>query len=254
MIKKQRNKLIAICSGSKSIGKTWLASTFCHVLSQMHHKVLFFDADGGVENIAYQLGLNKSDIYVRLLKNNITLNNAIAQYTKGHFDLIYSSSEENALSFYPTGRGQILISDLKNFALNYDEVFIDCSESNLKIKNILLNASDRIIMLFSPGLKSETEAYTELEYIYKIAPRSEIYIVVNQALSYNEGEQSFKTFLKAAETFIGLKPKLLGVLLQDGHIRESILNKMLFAQRYPDSPILQDIKQMAERLIGGEEI
>ena len=253
MKQKQKNKLISVCSGSKGIGTTWFASTLCHVLAKIHRKILFFDADGGNENIAYQLDLKKSDLFMKLLKNNITLNNAVTPYFKGHFDLIYDFSKENALMFYPTGRGQILASDLKNFSLNYDEVIIDCSENNPKIKNILLNSSDRIIMLFSPGLKSETEAYTELEHIYKIAPKSEVYIVVNRALSYNEGEQSYKTFCKASEDFIGLKPKLLGVLLQDGNIRESILNKTLFANRYPDSSNLKDIKKMAELLTDGEK-
>lgn len=253
MIEKQKNKLITICSGSKGIGKTFFALTLCHVLSLMHHKVLFFDADGGIENIAYQLGLQQSNLYKKLLKNDVTLNNAVTPYTKGHFDLIYSSSKENTLNLYPTGRGQILASDLKNFAFRYDEVLIDCSADNPKIKNIFLNASDRIIMLFSPSLKSETEAYTELEHIHQIAPQSQVYAVITHALSYIEGEQCFKTFCKAGEEFIGLQPKLLGILIQDGCIRENILNKTLFAHRYPESQTLKDIQKIASNLTSGEK-
>ncbi len=253
MIQKQKNKFIAVCSGSKGIGKTWFASTLCHILAGMHQKVLFFDADGGNENVAFQLDLKKSDLFLKLLKNSVTLNNAVTSYPKGHFDLIYNFSTENPLDFYPIGRGQILASDLKNFAINYDDVVIDCSENNSKIKNIFLSSSDCIIMLFSPGLKSQTEAYTELEHIHKIAPRSEIYIVVNRALSYNEGEQSFKTFCKASEEYIGFSPKLLGVLLQDGAVRESILNKTLFSSRYPDSPNIKEIFRIASQLTAGEK-
>ena len=66
-----KNYLIAICSGTKGIGKTWLSVNLSHGLSLLKNKVLFFDADCGIENISYQLGfeLKKSYKTTKIPKN-----------------------------------------------------------------------------------------------------------------------------------------------------------------------------------------
>ena len=61
-----KNHLIAICSGTKGIGKTWLAVNLSHSLALLRKKVLFFDADCGIENISYQLDFNLKNSYQTL--------------------------------------------------------------------------------------------------------------------------------------------------------------------------------------------
>ena len=249
---KQQNNLITICSGTRGIGKTWFTGALSQCLSMQKQKVLFFDADGGIENIACQLGLKKSDLYIQMLKNKITLNNAVLPYAKGHFDVIYANPKENPLSTYPIGRSQILALDLKNFALNYDYVLIDCSNTNEKLKNIFLKSSARLIVIMEPNLSGITDAYKELEHLKSLDVQSKIDIVVNRALSYNEGEQIFKTLLNADAQFIGACPGLLGIIKQDGRIRDCILNKTTLFERYPICESLTDLQNLSKLLIKGE--
>ena len=251
--KYKKNNLFVVCSGTKGVGKTWFSSVLCQSLSMLKQKVLFFDSDGGMENIAFQLNMEKSDLYAQMLKNRLTLNNAVRFCPKGHFDVICAEPEKNNLSAYPVGRCQILVSDLKAFAVNYDQVVVDCSGVNQVLKNVFLESADFIILLMEPNLNGNIEAYKELEHIKKISPHAKIFIVVNHALSYGEGEQIFKTLLKADEQFICLNPKLLGVIKQDGRIRDCVVNKVTLFERYPVCESLHDISNFAKKLIKGDE-
>ena len=250
--KYKKNNLFVICSGTKGIGKTWFSCVLSQSLGLLKQKVLFFDADAGMENIAFQLNMEKSDLYMQMLKNRLTLNNAVRFCAKGHFDVICAEPGKNNLSTYPVGRCQILVSDLKAFAVNYDQVMVDCSGSNKVLKNVFLQLADYIILLVEPNLNGNIEAYKELERIKKISPNAKIFVVVNHALSYSEGEQVFKTLLKADEQFICACPKLLGVVKQDGRIRDCVVNKTTLFERYPVCESLSDISNFAKTLINGD--
>ncbi|MBO7097973.1 MAG: AAA family ATPase [Alphaproteobacteria bacterium] len=251
--KHKNNNLFVICSGTKGVGKTWFCSALAQSLGMIKQKVLLFDADLSAENIAFQLNLEKSDLYAKMLQNKITLNNAVKTYTKGHFDVIYAEPLKNGLSTYPVGRCQILALDLKAFCLNYDAVLVDCSDRNQMLKNVFLKLANHIILMIEPNLNGNVDAYKELERIVKISPNADIWIVVNHALSYSEGEQIFKTLIDADNRFIGSAPKLLGVIRQDGRIRDCIANKTTLFERYPVSESLRDISNFAKTLISGAE-
>jgi len=246
------NNIVAVCSGSKGVGKTWFTAALCQSLSLKKQKVLFFDADGGIENIAWQLGLKQSDLYVKMLKNEITLNNAVTTYSKGKFDVIYADPKKNFLSAYPVGRSQILAMDLKNFSFLYDQVLVDCSETNVQLKNIFLHLADKIILMMESNSTGLTSAYKELEHIKLIYPLAEVFVVVNHVFSKSEGEQTFQTLLEADKQFIGLKPKLLGVINQDGRIRDCVLNKTTLFERYPICQSLTEIGNISKLLIHGD--
>ena len=250
--KYKKNNMFVVCSGTKGIGKTWFSFVLSQSISALKSKVLLFDADGGVENVAFQLNLQSSDLYAKMLKNKITLNNALTCYTKGRFDMIYAQPQKNLLGSLPVGRCQILASDLKTLAQDYDAVVVDCSSSNQALKNIFIQSADSVIVLVSPNLNGNIEAYKELEHIKKIAPKANVFIVVNHALSYTEGEQIFKTLIKADEQFIKTFPKLLGVLRQDGRIRDCVANKTTLFERYPVCESLADISNFAKILMSGE--
>ena len=248
----KKNNLFVVCSGTKGIGKTWFSCVLCQSLARLKQKVLFFDADGGIENISFQLHMDKSDLYAQMLKHRLTLNNAVRFCAKGRFDVICAEPAKNNLSTYPVGLCQILVSDLKSFALNYDQVVVDCSAGNRILKNIFLQSADNIILLVAPSLNGSVEAYKELEQIKKISPNAQISVVINRAHSYSEGEQIFKTIFKADKQYLCTFPKFLGVIKQDGRIRDCIANKTTLFERYPVCENLHDILNFSKQIIKGD--
>lgn len=226
-------RLIALCSGSKGIGKTWLAATICHCLALHRKKILFFDADCGLENVSFQLDLNNLSSYIEILNGGITLNNAVQNFNRGGFDIISAPAGENGLVSAPLGRVQILAEDLYHFANYYDSVILDCPDENLQSANVFLSLCRLIIMVVNPDPFSLTQAYQKIVRLNKINPTAQIKIVINHAQSYEEGKQIFKSLLKAAKEYIKVDIALLGIIRQDSHIREAVLNKALLLKRYP---------------------
>lgn len=243
------SRLIAFCSGSKGIGKTWLASTVCHSLALQKQKILFFDADCGLENVSYQLDLASFSSYSKLLNGGLTLNNAKQDFKQGGFDLISSDPGSNGLALAPVGRVQILGQDLAHFANYYDAVFLDCSDEDFKSVNIFFNLCSTIVIIVNTDVQSLTQAYQKILKLKEISPSAKIKIVVNHAQSYEEGHQVFKSLLKASEKYININLELLGIIRQDPHIREAVLNRSLLLKRYPACRGAEDAVTIAQKLL-----
>jgi len=243
-----KNHLIAICSGTKGIGKTWFAVNLCNCLGLLKTKVLFFDADCGIENISYQLGLDINKSYKDLLSGYVTVNNNIIRYDKGLFDIIAEKSGENALVSAPIGRVQILARDLFCFSKFYDYVVIDCSDDEIKTVNSFLNICNTIIIIVNTDPISSESAYKKIEKIKKINPNTDIKIIINRAISYNEGNQIYKSLLKAAQEYINVDLSLGGIIRQDTRIRDCVLNKSLLLNRYPASEGAEDIVKISQKI------
>lgn len=241
--------MIAFCSGSKGIGKTWLASTICHSLALQKIKVLFFDADCGLENISCQLDISSSTPYSRLLNGSITLNNAVKNFNGGGFDIINSFSGENGLALAPVGRVQLLGEDLAHLANYYDAVFLDCSDEDFKTVNIFFNLCRTIVIIVNTDTQSLTQAYQKIVQLKNICPDAQFKIVINHAQSFEEGRQVFKSLLQAAEKYIKLNLGLLGIIRQDPHIREAVLNRSLLLKRYPSCRGAEDAVTVARSIL-----
>lgn len=244
-----KNHLIAICSGTKGIGKTWLAVNLSHGLSLLKKKVLFFDADCGIENISYQLGFDLKNSYKSILNGSTTINNIVLKSDKLGFDIIATNSGENLIASAPIGRVQVFAKDLFCFSKYYDYVIVDCSDDDIKTVNNFINICNTVIVVLNADLSSSESAYKKLEKIKKINPKANIKIVINRAISYNEGNQIYKTLLKAADEYINVDLSLLGIIRQDTRIRDSVLNKTLLLNRYPASEGAEDVINLSQRIL-----
>lgn len=239
----------AVCSGTTGIGKTWFATALCHALSLMKKNELYFDADCGLENISYQNNLEISTPYSSLISGKITLNNAVFHFERGKFDVISSPSGEDALTTAPVGRAQILAGDLAHLAQYYDYVFIDCSDDGCKQLNPFFNICKNIIIIVNACSSSSIAAFKKIEELQTIAPRAKFNIVINRALSYEEGRQTYKTLLKASKEYIKVDLNLLGIIRQDARIRDSVINKALLLNRYAKCEGAEDSVAVARRFL-----
>ena len=244
-----KNHLIAVCSGTKGVGKTWFAINLSHALGLLKKKVLFFDADCGIENISYQLGIDVMNSYQSLLNGSVTINNAVFKYERGVFDIVCSKSGEGVLSSAPIGRVQVLAKDLFCFSKYYDCVVLDCSDDDVKNVNSFINICNTVFIIVNADPISSEGAYKKIEKIKKINPKADIKIIVNRAISYNEGNQIYKSLLKAAQSYINVDLNLAGIIRQDTRIRDCVLNKSLLLNRYLASEGAEDMIKISQKIL-----
>lgn len=246
------NNFIAITSGAGNTGKTWIATTLAHALNQLKHEILLFDADNGLLNIDFQLGLGQKANLNLALNDEKTLNQITLHLNKKKFDIIAATAGSAELEGVSQGRLQMLREDLIIMAKEYYKVIIDLPSSEKIIQNLLPAQAD----LFLVCTNDPSNLVTTYNFLQKAVDKyayKNIQIIVNSANSYEDGLQTYNTLRRACEQYIKSTPKLLGVIRRDTRVRDAIRNQVLFLSRYPNSEAAEDILNIARKIISERE-
>ena len=248
----QRTKgknIIAIASGKGGVGKTWLAITLAHAITNKERKVLLFDGDLGLANLDIQLGLMPKQDLGSVVAGRLTLNQAVIPFPAGGFDIIAGRSGSGGLANVPPSRLQMLSEDLTLLAQAYDKIIIDLGAGVERTVRQLTSNVGTVIVLATDEPTSLTDAYAFIKVTHMERPNLDIRIVINAANSTREGERTYNTLLKACEGFLKISPPLLGVIRRDDKVREAIKNQTPLLTRYPNSEAAQDVENIANFLV-----
>ncbi len=248
----QRTKgknIVAIASGKGGVGKTWLAITLAHAITNKERKVLLFDGDLGLANLDIQLGLMPKQDLGSVVAGRLTLNQAVIPFPAGGFDIIAGRSGSGGLANVPPSRLQMLSEDLTLLAQAYDKIIIDLGAGVERTVRQLTSNVGTVIVVATDEPTSLTDAYAFIKVTHMERPNLDIRIVINAANSTREGERTYNTLLKACEGFLKISPPLLGVIRRDDKVREAIKSQTPLLTRYPNSEAAQDVESIAKLLI-----
>ena len=248
-IAKSRN-MIAVASGKGGVGKTWFAITLSHALARSGRRTLLFDGDLGLANVDIQLGLNASQQdLAAVLSGRLTLSGAVKRFGRGGLDIVAGQSGSGKLAHVPTGRLQVLISDLGTLAAAYDRVVLDIGAGVEQTVRLLASQAGICAVVATDEPTSLTDAYAFIKLTHFERPGSDMRIVVNMASSTAEGERTYQAISATCERFLKISPPLLGVVRRDIRVREAIRNQEPLLSRFPASSAACDLEAIAARLI-----
>lgn len=247
-VPKSKN-IIAVISGHRGIGKTWLAVSLAHALSLMRQKILLFDGDCGLNNIKTQLGLDAANDLTSVIDGYNSLNQVIFNYDKGRFDIAAGNPGGAGLSTVSIGRLQILGDDLNILAQNYDKTILDMGAGMSDAAKVLAGMSGKILMLCTDEPRSVTDCYSLIKIFAGRYPNTALQVVVNQVNNINDGLRTYEMLNKACQEFLKFSPPLLGVIRQDTRVRDAIRNQSTILNRYPQSEAASDVMTIAKRIL-----
>ncbi len=243
--------IIAVTSGVGSMGKTWLATTLAHALNLQKRSVLLFDANSGLMNVNFQLGLTGTHALDDVVAGTKTFNQAVESINKRRFDVISAASGSEIWDNMPVGRLQIYREYLQTVAQNYDYTVIDLP-ANEKIMTHLMPPQIKLILVCTGEASNLVSAYNFLQNKELLNNYKSLHIVVNYANSYEEGLRTYNTLRRACEQYIEKTPALLGVIRSDTRVRDAIRNNALLLQRYPNSEAAEDVTLIAQKMMQGD--
>ncbi len=246
-------RMIAVTSGAQNIGKTFFAYNLCHALSLFKKKVIFFDANCGLNNIKTQLGLNYNNDLDSVIYGNRSINQVAFFYEKGKFDIIPGNSGSSAISTMSVGRLQILGDDLNILSENYDNMILDIGTNMKNVSNVLTGMSKNVLILCNDDPQIITESYSIIRFITLNYPKTKINIVINMVNNIEDGLRVYELIKKACGEFLELTPPLLGIVRTDTRVRDSIRNQSTIINRFPQSEASQDILAIAKRITDNEQ-
>ena len=245
---KHNQNIMAIMSGEGSVGRTWLSITLAHAFNLLQQKVLLVDADNGLMNTKYQLGLQDITTLNRIIEEDKALNQAIHPINKKKFDIICGISGSNILADIPTGRLQIMREDLGFIADRYNKVIIDLPGDEKIVEHFLPYNAD-ILLICTNEPSNLVSTYKFLQDSIQHYKYKQLQIVVNYANSYEEGLQTYNILRHTCEKYIRSTPKLLGILRRDTRVRDIIRDQVSLLSKYPNSDVAEDIMNMARKIL-----
>lgn len=251
-LESMHNKNIyALISGAENIGASWLALTLAHALNKQKQKVLTIDGIGNYSNILEYISIQNPMYIEEYIKGRKTLNQLVLAYKNQDFNILTGMAGNNYINSLPLGRAQVLTNDIQIVAQNYDHTFIDAgseiSPNNLSFYNI----ADNIIILCSENNSDMVRTFDLIKSINEAGIQTNYSLIVNKVNSYEDGYKVYEKLSNVIEKN-GLKfPSLLGIIRFDTRIRDTIKNKELLLNRYPESEAAIDICEIVEKIKRG---
>lgn len=238
--------MIAIASGKGGVGKTWFGITLCHALAKRGKNVLLFDGDLGLANVDIQLGLTPDRDLGAVVEGSATLAGAVTKYKEGGFDILAGRSGSGSLATLATQKLSDLRNDLINLARGYDLVVIDLGAGVDRSVRQMAGPAAITYVVVTDEPTSLTDAYAFIKLARAANPKADMRVVVNMAATMNEGQKTYETIKKAAESFLGYSPPLAGIIRRDVKVREAIRNQTPLLTRSPGSDAATDVDAIAK--------
>ncbi len=242
-------KIIAIASGKGGVGKTWCSVSIAHALAKIGKRVVLFDGDLGLANVDIQLGLMPEHDLSHVVSGELSLRQVCIPYINGGFDIIAGRSGSATLANLPAGRLAMLRNDLNTLSNDYDYIIIDIGAGIDRTVRSLAGMAGLCIVVITQEPTSLTDAYAYIKLIHQKPPVPDTRVLVNMADNRTDGEKTYKTLLKACQSFLRLNPPLLGVIRRDRKVIDSIRSQQPILSYSPNCDAALDLKSVAS-LIG----
>ncbi len=247
---RERARRIAVASGKGGVGKTWFAITLGHALAAAGQRVLLFDGDLGLANIDIQLGLTPKHDLGTVVSGGVSLMEAICPCPPVGFDMLAGRSGSGSLASLATSRLDALLTDLG--LVPYETILLDLGAGLENNTRRLAAWADTLLVVVTDEPTSLTDAYSVIKLHQSDGladgPGNDVRVVVNQAASQAAGKRTYETLARACQQFLGLMPRLAGVVRRDEHVRDAIRRQTPLLIRHPACHAAEEVRQIAQSL------
>jgi flagellar biosynthesis protein FlhG len=244
--------VIAVASGKGGVGKTWFSITLAHALAQAGRRTLLFDGDLGLANVDVQLGLQPHGDIAGVIAGETKLGDIVTPYDGGAsrngFDIIAGRSGSDKLADIGPAKIVALRNELQSFARQYDWVVLDLGAGIERTVRLMAANSRACLVVTTDEPTAITDAYAYIKITALERLPQGIHIVINMASSFEEGERTYGTLLRACREFLKIEPPLAGVIRRDDQVKETIRRQSSLVKRNPNAEAARDVDLIARRL------
>lgn len=244
-------RVITVTSGKGGVGKTSFTVNLALALAQLDQRVLLIDADLGMANVDVMLGCTAQYNILHLLEERYSLSDVIAEGPCGIKFMTGGSGIYQLANLSPIQLHRI-ISQITQFDHWANIILIDTGAGiSQNVLNFVM-AADEVIIITTPEPTAITDAYAMMKAYVGREGLAPIKLIVNRILSPAEGQSVIEKLNKVATRFLGLPINELGVIYEDSNVVKAVKSQIPLVLSYPESISTRCIKQIASRLIYGE--
>lgn len=245
-------RLITVTSGKGGVGKSNFVVNLGITLQKLGKKVLIFDADLGMGNDDVLMGVISRYSVYDIISNNMSIEEVIIEGASG-------------IHLLPGGSGVLRIEDLNEIERKvfldkictlkgYDYIIIDTGAGINRSVLAFISCCEELIIVTTPEPTSLTDAYSLIKAVNHFKVKEKAKIVVNRAISVNEGLKTFNKFNNAVTNFLSMKIEFLGKVTDDRYLVQAVRKQKPVVEIYPNSEAAEDIKRIAKVIDGDKDV
>ncbi len=241
------SRVMAITSGKGGVGKTNVVAGLAMSLANIGQRVVVLDADFGLANIDILLGLTPTHTLEHVLRGEKLLEEILLDGPNG-IKVIPASSGIQEMTQLDAASELRLVQGLQRVSENQDWLLIDTAagihDSVLK----LLMAAQEILLVTTPEPTSLVDAYAMVKVVHLRDPKKPIWLLVNNAQSETEAEETIEQLQAATLRFLGRELQVLGLIPADPFLLQAVRQQRGVVDVFPRSPAALAFRSIADLL------
>lgn len=249
----KQTKVIAITSGKGGVGKSNFSLNFALSLSEMGHKVVVFDADLGLANLDVLMGISPKYNLFQMAEYRYTIWDIIEK-GPGGIEFIAGYSDFAKLNMLDEQKLGYLFEQLTQLEGYADVVIIDTGAGLSRESLQFLLAADEVFIITTPEPTSITDAYTVIKMLQSKNPFVLPRLVVNRAISQQEGMATADRIATVAKRFLNIDLNMIGIVNEDSNVSKSVKRQEPFLLAYPQTDASGAIRKIAKKFVTPDEI
>ncbi len=245
-----RNRVLAISSGKGGVGKTNVVAGLAIALSRHGQRVVIVDADFGLANLDILLGLAPQSTLEQVLRGEKVLEEILIEGPEG-VRIVPASSGVQELTRLDDAAELRLVQGLQRIAEDADWMLVDTAAGVHDSVVKLLMAAQQVLLVATPEPASLVDAYAVLKVLHLRDAEKPVRIVVNNAQSAEEAEETIQQLDLATRRFLGRPVEALGAVPHDPWLLQAVREQRCVVDRFPQSPSAKAFESLARILIEG---
>lgn len=254
-LKMENSKLarsIAIVSGKGGVGKSNFSTNFSYELSKRGKRVLILDMDIGMGNVHILLGESTKYALSDYLVGTCSMEQLIKSY-EPNLDYVSGGSAMSSLIEWNNLMLERLLHAFEKLQNTYDYIVFDMGAGATEWTLQLIEAIDDIIVVTTTEPTAIMDGYSMVKYIHMNCRDKNMYIVVNRALTLEDGKFALKRIKNTAFHFLQEDLKILGSIPEDMNVRKAVQQQKIFSVSYEKTAATKAIKDIVETYVLGQE-
>ncbi|MDR2356604.1 MAG: MinD/ParA family protein [Oscillospiraceae bacterium] len=241
-------KVITVASGKGGVGKSTISVNLSIALSQMGKSVLVIDADFGLANVDIMLGVAAKYNLSHFLRGEKDFSEIIQMGLDG-VRFVSGGSGLDELLRMDEGQLGMLMSGLSKLDTDIDYIICDAGAGiNDNLMRMIL-ASTETIVVTTPEPTAILDAYALIKTIVKRDKFHPIHVIMNRSENRREADRVLRGFKDVMSRNLGKDVDLLGHVLYDRDVPQSIKQQTPIIISQPDGRTARDIKAIAQTLL-----
>jgi flagellar biosynthesis protein FlhG len=241
------SRVLAISSGKGGVGKTNVVGGLALSLAKAGQGVVVLDADFGLANLDMLLGLSPQYTLQTVLRGERVIEEIIVEGPHG-MRLIPASSGIQQLTKLNAQDELRLVQGLQRVSVGTDWLLIDTAAGIHDSVVKLLMAAQEVILVCTPEPTSLIDAYAMIKVIQVRDRLKPIWLLVNNAQSQEEAEETIEQLQAASQTFLGKGIRSLGLVPSDNHILQAVRQQQGVVELFPTCPASIAFQTISGRL------